>query len=156
MKNEIDFLKRAVEIAGNGIKEGCGPFGAVIVRKGEIISEANNRVVLSGDPTAHAEILAIRKASSIVGSHDLSECVIYSSCEPCPMCLGAIYWAGITKVVFASDRNDAEASGFSDSLIYSELSLEPSARKIKFIRMKGAGEEKVLKQWDETGNKVPY
>jgi guanine deaminase len=156
MKNEIDFLKRAVEIAGKGISEGGGPFGAVIVRKGEIISEANNKVVLSHDPTAHAEILAIRNASSILGSYDLSGCVIYASCEPCPMCLGAIYWAGIKRVVYASDRHEAEASGFNDNLIYNEINIDPADRKIEFIHMPGAGGEKVFRIWNETENKIPY
>ncbi len=156
MKNEIDFLKRAVEIAGKGISEGGGPFGAVIVRNGEIISEAINRVILLHDPTAHAEILAIRNASGILRSHDLSGCIIYASCEPCPMCLGAIYWAGIKKVVYASNRNDAEASGFNDSLIYNEISLKPSERKTKFIHMPEAGGEKVFRIWNDTENKNLY
>ena len=156
MKSEIDFLKRAIEIAGKGIPEGYGPFGAVIVRNGEIISEASNRVVLSHDPTAHAEILAIRNASGILGSHDLSECVLYASCEPCPMCLGAIYWAGIKRIVYASDRFDAEASGFNDSLIYNEMNLNPSDRKVKFIHLPDAGGEDVFRIWNKTENKVQY
>ncbi len=156
MKNEIDFLMRAVEIAGKGIPEGGGPFGAVIVKNGEIISESNNRVVLSHDPTAHAEILAISKASGILGSHDLSECVIFASCEPCPMCLGAIYWAGIKRVVYASDRLDAEASGFNDNLIYDEINLDPSERKIEFLHMPEAGGGEVFRIWNETENKISY
>jgi tRNA(Arg) A34 adenosine deaminase TadA len=156
MKYEMNFLKRAVEIAGKGISKGCGPFGAIIVRNGEIISEANNRVVLSHDPTAHAEILAIRKASGILGSHDLSECILYSSCEPCPMCLGAVYWAGIKKIVYASDRHEAEASGFSDNLIYNEINLDPPDRIIEFIHVPDAGGKNVFRIWDETENKVHY
>ena len=156
MKNEIDFLMRAVEIAGKGIPKGGGPFGAVIVRNGEIISESINKVVLLHDPTAHAEILAIRKASAILGSHDLSECVIFTSCEPCPMCLGAIYWAGIKRIVYASDRLDAEASGFNDNLIYDEITLDPSDRKIEFKHMPEAGGEEVFRIWNETENKISY
>ena len=99
-----------------------------------LVAEASNKVVLSHDPTAHAEVLAIRKASSLLKTHDLSDCVLYTSCEPCPMCLGAIYWSGIKKVVYASDRNDAERSGFSDKLIYDEIILDPEKRKISFIQ----------------------
>lgn len=150
------FLQRAVEIAGNGIKNGGGPFGAVISKDGKIISEAFNRVVLTHDPTAHAEILAIRQAASVLVSHDLCDCTLYSSCEPCPMCLGAIYWAGIKKVVYACDRGDAEAAGFSDKLIYEEILLDPADRKIAFIRLTGTGGKEVFRIWDELENKITY
>jgi guanine deaminase len=157
MKNDDQsFLKRAVEIAGNGIKEGAGPFGAVVVKDGKIIAEAINRVVLSHDPTAHAEVIAIRKASAVLKKHNLTGCIIYASCEPCPMCLGAVYWAGIKRVVYASDRHDAAASGFNDSMIYDELVLNPGKRKITFLHLPDAGGEKVFKQWDEYENKTPY
>src|SRR4030042_2720843 len=126
--NDRTFLKRAVEIAGNGIKDGGGPFGAVITKDGRVITEATKAVVLSHDPTAHAEIVAIRKASAVLKTHDLSGCVIYTSCEPCPMCLGAVYWSGIKKVVYDSDRLDAEAAGFNDKFIYDELILDPAKR----------------------------
>jgi guanine deaminase len=113
-------------------------------------------VVLTNDPTAHAEILAIRQAASVLKSHDLGDCTIYSSCEPCPMCLGAIYWAGIKKVVYTCDRLDAAAAGFSDNLIYNELILNPAARKILFLQITDVGGEEVFKIWDESGNKIPY
>src|SRR5450759_1011222 len=125
MENDKLFLLRAINIAAAGIKNGGGPFGAVITKEGKIISEAINNVVLTNDPTAHAEILAIRKAASVLKSHDLNKCTLYTSCEPCPMCLGAIYWAGIKKVVYACDRIDAERAGFSDNFIYEEISLDP-------------------------------
>lgn len=150
------MLQRAIDIAGKGIRKGRGPFGAVVTKNGEIIAEANNMVVLSHDPTAHAEVLAIRKACEIMKSHHLSGCVIYASCEPCPMCLGAIYWSGIRKVVYASDRNDAASSGFSDSLIYDEIVLDPANRKISFIHMPDAGGEEVFKKWDEFEDRIPY
>src|SRR5450759_2933877 len=134
MKIDKSLLLRAVEIAGNGIQNGGGPFGAVVSKDGKIISEAFNRVILTNDPTAHAEILAIRQAASLLKSHDLGECTLYSSCEPCPMCLGAIYWAGIKKVVYASDRIDAARAGFSDNLIYKEIMLDPANRKVTFLR----------------------
>jgi tRNA(Arg) A34 adenosine deaminase TadA len=156
MKRDKYLLGRAVEIAKEGIKKGRGPFGAIISKDGKIIAEANNMVVLSNDPTAHAEILAIRNASSILKSHDLSDCVIYTSCEPCPMCLGAIYWAGIKKVVYASDRFDAAASGFNDNMIYDEIILSPDERKINFLRLPDAGGQEVFRKWDEFENKIPY
>jgi guanine deaminase len=156
MGNDRIFLSKAIEIASNGIKNGGGPFGAVIVKDGKIISEAYNRVVLNSDPTAHAEILAIRNASSYLKSHELNECTIYSSCEPCPMCLGAIYWSGIKKVVYACDRYDAELAGFSDKLIYNEIMLEPSKRMISFIRLTDSGGKEVFRQWDELDSKIAY
>jgi guanine deaminase len=156
MGNDRLFLQRAIEIAITGIAKGGGPFGAVITRNGEKISESFNRVVLSHDPTAHAEINAIREAAELLKSHDLSECTLYSSCEPCPMCLGAIYWAGIKKIVYACTRYDAEGAGFSDKLIYEELSLDPSERKIYFLQMRDAGGEQIFIKWNESDNKIPY
>lgn len=156
MKKDKLFLRRAVEIAGEGICSGGGPFGAVVSRGDKIISEANNRVVLMNDPTAHAEILAIRQAASLMKSHDLGECTLYSSCEPCPMCLGAIYWAGIQKVVYACDRIDAEAAGFSDKLIYEEINLDPAKRKIKFLRFDDEGGKEVFRKWKVFEKKILY
>jgi len=156
MENDKIFLLRAIEIASDGISDGGGPFGAVIVKDGKIIAEAFNRVVLNTDPTAHAEILAIRKASSILKTHELNECTLYTSCEPCPMCLGAIYWSGMKKVFYSCDRIDAEAAGFSDRLIYNEIMLDPSKRKISFIRMTGVGGEKVFGKWEDLENKIAY
>ena len=156
MGNDKKFLLRAVEIARNGISEGGGPFGAVITRDNKLISEANNRVVLTNDPTAHAEILAIRQAASFLKSHDLCNCTLYSSCEPCPMCLGAIYWAGIKKVVYDCDRIDAAGVGFDDNLIYKEIILTPAERKITFQQMRISGGIDVLRAWDELENKIPY
>lgn len=156
MMNDKQLLKRAIQIAGEGISEGKGPFGALIVKEGKIIAEASNSVVKTHDPTAHAEVLAIRKAASILGTHDLSGCTVYASCEPCPMCLGAIYWSGIKKVVYASDRSDAEAAGFSDSLIYREIILDPAERSVSFIHIPDAGGEDVFRRWDGFENKIPY
>ena len=156
MERDKIFLQRAIEIAGNGIPEGGGPFGAVVSKDGRIIAEANNRVVLNSDPTAHAEILAIRAAAEALKSHELCDCIIYSSCEPCPMCLGAIYWAGIKKVIYACDRTDAEAAGFSDKLIYEEIILDPAKRKIDFIRIGSKQGNDLFKKWDEMENKIPY
>jgi guanine deaminase len=156
MNYDKSFLQHAIRLACNGVKEGGGPFGAVITKDGKIIAEANNRVVLSHDPTAHAEVLAIRKASKVLKSHDLSACVMYASCEPCPMCFGAIYWSGIRKIVYASDRLDAAASGFNDSMIYNEIKLAPSERKTAFIHLPDAGGEEAFKRWEQFENKIPY
>jgi tRNA(Arg) A34 adenosine deaminase TadA len=156
MKNDRALLQLAIRIAGDGIKIGGGPFGAVITKNGKVISESNNMVVLSHDPTAHAEVLAIRKASSALKSHDLSDCTIYTSCEPCPMCLGAIYWSGIKRVVYASDRHAAAESGFSDKLIYDEIIIDPSERKVIFEHIPDAGGEEVFRKWDEFEDKIPY
>jgi tRNA(Arg) A34 adenosine deaminase TadA len=150
------YLNRAIEIASNSINDGGGPFGAVIVKDNKIISEACNRVVLNNDPTAHAEILAIRQASLVLKSHELNDCTLYTSCEPCPMCLGAIYWSGINKVVYSCDRADAEGAGFCDKLIYNEIMLDPSKRKISFIRLSDSGGEEVFKKWDKLENKITY
>ena len=156
MKNDKIFLLRAIEIAITGIKNGGGPFGAVISKDGNIISESINQVVVTNDPTAHAEILAIRQAASVLKSHDLNGCILYTSCEPCPMCFGAIYWAGIKKVIYACDRSDAEAAGFSDKLIYEEILLDPSKRKISFLHITDAGGKEIFRKWDELENKIPY
>jgi guanine deaminase len=151
-----DFLLKAVKLAEEGIENGSGPFGAVIVRNGEIISEAVNNVVSTNDPTAHAEIEAIRQASKALATHDLGDCILYSSCEPCPMCLGAIYWSGIKKVFFAADRKDAASAGFSDKYIYNEINLSPGHRHVKFIRLPEVDGTGVFRIWSQFENKIPY
>jgi len=156
MGSDKIFLMRAIEIASKSIDSGGGPFGAVIVKSGKLLSEGNNRVVQTTDPTAHAEVLAIREAASALGTHDLDGCILYTSCEPCPMCLGAIYWAGIKKVIYACDRNDAEEAGFSDKLIYEEIALDPGERKVSFIRMKETGGKEVFRKWNGMADKIPY
>ena len=153
METDKKFLHRAIEIAAEGITKGGGPFGAVITKDGKKISESFNKVVLTTDPTAHAEVIVIREAAK---SYDLSGCILYSSCEPCPMCLGAIYWAGIKKVVYACDRIDAEGAGFSDKLIYEEILLDPSKRKISFLRLADTDGKEIFRKWDELENKIPY
>jgi guanine deaminase len=155
-KSHEFFMSEAIRLSIENVTQGGGPFGAVITRKGKILSEAFNRVVLSNDPTAHAEILAIRDAASGLKSHDLNECVLYTTCEPCPMCLGAIYWAGIQRVVYASDRKDAENAGFSDNLIYEEITLSPADRKISFAKITEEGAREIFRVWDKLENKIPY
>lgn len=156
MNNDKIFLKRAIEIALEGIDAGSGPFGAVLVKDSRIISESANNVVRMNDPTAHAEILVIREACSRLGTHDLAECILYSSCEPCPMCLGAIYWSGIKRVVYASDRNDAEEAGFSDRFIYDELEMKPQERSIEFQHIKIASSEMAFEKWRNFEDKITY
>lgn len=156
MTDDKEFLRMAVEIAGSGISTGGGPFGAVITKEGKVIAGSNNRVVLDSDPTAHAEILAIREAARLTGSHELEGCVLYSSCEPCPMCLGAIYWSGIKRVVYASGRQDAAAAGFDDELIYNEISLNPSERRVAFIQLEDDEAREVFRKWVGYDGKTPY
>lgn len=119
---------RAIRLSEESVKNGGGPFGAVIARNGEIVAEAANNVTTDCDPTAHAEVSAIRKAAAALGRYDLSGCEIFTSCEPCPMCLGAIYWAHLDKIYYANDRNDAAGIGFDDDFIYKEMELKPADR----------------------------
>ncbi len=148
MMNE-HFLQRAIDIAIENVHDGGGPFGAVIVRNGEIIAASGNRVTHDNDPTAHAEVLAIRKAAHELGSWDLSGCVLYTSCEPCPMCFGAIYWAHIDEVYYACTHEDARDAGFDDSHIYHELRREPSHRA---IAMKQTMRDEGLRAFDSWKN----
>ena len=128
MMNE-ELMRRAIELSENSVRNGGGPFGAVIAKNGEIVAEGSNKVTIDNDPTAHAEVCTIRKACQKLNTFDLSGCVIYTSCEPCPMCLGAIYWAHLDKIYYANDRKDAGKIGFDDDFIYEEIALEPQYRK---------------------------
>ena len=128
MTNE-ELMRRAIELSENSVRNGGGPFGAIIAKDGEIVAEGSNKVTIDNDPTAHAEVCTIRKACQRLGTFDLSGCVIYTSCEPCPMCFGAIYWAHLDKIYYANDRKDAGKIGFDDDFIYEEIALEPQYRK---------------------------
>jgi tRNA(Arg) A34 adenosine deaminase TadA len=150
------YLEMAISTAEGNITSGGGPFGAVIVSNGLVLAAAGNRVVAGHDPTAHAEIEAVRIAAAALGTHDLSDCVIYASCEPCPMCLGAIYWAGIRRIVYASDRYRAAAAGFDDERIYAELAKVNSARSIIMDRGLEQEGDMVLRKWEEYPDKVKY
>ena len=150
------FLRQALELALQSIKQGGGPFGAVIVKDGQVIATGNNLVVPHADPTAHAEIVAIRAACALLRTNILSGCALYSSCEPCPMCLGAIYWARLDMVCYALTRSDAARVGFSDSLIYNELALEPSKRTISMQQIKMPRADGVFKLWQDKNDKVMY
>lgn len=156
MEKEKKFLLEAAETAKKGILKGGGPFGALVTKNDKVVASAFNKVVLNNDPTAHAEVLAIREAASVLGTYDLKECELYTTCEPCPMCLGAIYWSGIRKVVYSCDRTDAENAGFNDRFIYDELSLEPGKREVAFLKLDDCGAKEVFKNWDKLENKIPY
>lgn len=150
------YLKKAIQLASENIDVGGGPFGAVIVKDGKVIAEASNKVTVRNDPTAHAEVEAIRKAGEELGSYDLSDCVLYASCEPCPMCLGAIYWAHISEVYFAATRYDAENAGFDDSHIYNELTLPLADRKIKMSKLDENSAISLFEKWNEKLDKDTY
>jgi tRNA(Arg) A34 adenosine deaminase TadA len=148
--DDLTFLKQAIHLAEVHSREGtAGPFGAVVVRDGEVVGLGWNRVVEEGDPTAHAEVLAIRDAAARLGTHVLDDCTIYCSCEPCPMCLAAIYWARIPRVVFAGEGEDAAEAGFDDTLIAREMSLEWAERSLSFSRALREEAKKVLQRWRE-------
>lgn len=154
---EKKFMKRAVELARMGMqKNEGGPFGCVIVKDGSVIAEGNNRVTSENDPTAHAEVVAIRKACEVLGSFQLTGCDIYTSCEPCPMCLGAIYWARPQNVYYAASRKDAADAGFDDDFIYSELDVPPSNRTIPFIQTGDEEAGQVFREWNKKENKTDY
>jgi tRNA(Arg) A34 adenosine deaminase TadA len=123
-------MRRAIELARESVRRGGGPFGAVVARGDELVAEGSNQVTPTNDPTAHAEVVAIRAACRKVRDFRLSGCTIYASCEPCPMCLGSIYWARLERLVFACTREDAARAGFDDELIYRELSLAPDLRRL--------------------------
>lgn len=153
---ENKFMKRAIELSIESVKNGGGPFGAVIVKDGKIVSEASNSVTKNNDPTAHAEVNAIRLAAKKLNTFNLSGCEIYTSCEPCPMCLGAIYWARLDAIYFANDKNDAKNIGFDDSFIYEEINKPYEKRKIKTIQMMREEALKAFKLWQETDDKIEY
>jgi len=155
MKNR--FMARAIELSIEGVQSGRGgPFGAVIVKDGEILGEGVNQVTSTKDPTAHAEMLAIRMACARLGSFELKNCELYTSCEPCPMCLGAIYWARLARVYFANTAEDAAKFGFDDSLIYSELKQAHANRRIPVIQMMREEALAGFHAWEAKPNKILY
>lgn len=151
------YLQRSIEIAETNCKtNNGGPFGAVIVRNGEIVAECGNSVTTTNDPTAHAEVNAIRAACKKLNTFDLSDCEIYASCEPCPMCLSAIYWARIPKLYYAANKHDAKDAGFDDSFIYDELDKNESERSIYIKRINLPTSEQPFMIWKGMSNKVEY
>lgn len=152
-----EFMKRAIDLSREGMRanEG-GPFGAVVVRGGKIIAEGTNRVLATNDPTNHAEMVAIRRATEKLGRFELSDCELYASCEPCPMCLGAIYWARLSRVWFANTREDAADIDFDDSLIYWELGKPIRARKIPFEHVPDQRAREIFDEWLDKEDRTPY
>ena len=151
-----ELMRKAIELAEKNVDNGGGPFGAVIARDGKIIATGVNRVTANHDPTAHAEVSAIRAACKELGTFDLSGCEIYTSCEPCPMCLGAIYWSHIGKMYFGNDKVDAKHIGFDDSFIYDEIALSPSERKLESKRILKEEAFKAFDMWMKKTDKVEY
>ena len=152
-----EFMIEAIKKAQENIATGKGgPFGAVVVRDGKIISAVGNRVTSTNDPTAHAEVVAIREACKKMDTFDLTGCEIYASCEPCPMCLGAIMWARIDKLYFAADRKDASRAGFDDEVFYTELALPVEKRSLKPTQMMREEANEVFERWIEDNTKIPY
>lgn len=151
------FMARAIQLSiDNVISGNGGPFGAVVVRNGSIIAEGVNRVTARNDPTAHAEMIAIREACAKLGNFELKDCELYSSCEPCPMCLGACYWARLTRIYFGNSAADASRVGFDDSFIYRELVLEFGQRSIPMIPMMREQALAGFKAWQQKADKIQY
>ncbi|MBL3658024.1 nucleoside deaminase [Fulvivirga sediminis] len=156
-ERDREFMSRAIALAEEGMTKGAGgPFGAVIVKDGKIIAEGFNMVTSTNDPTAHAEVTAIRDACKKLGSFQLTDCVIYTSCEPCPMCLGAIYWARPKKVYYGCTREDAAAIEFDDQFVYEEIAKPMEAREIEFINIQRSTAQEVFKKWKEKDDKISY
>jgi guanine deaminase len=151
------FMARAIQLSINNVQSGRGgPFGAVVVKDGDIVAEAANLVTATNDPTAHAEVLAIREACKKLRVFDLEGCEIYSSCEPCPMCLGAIYWSRLARVFFANAAADASKIGFDDSLIYREIAQPHSQRQIPMIQLMREQALAAFRAWENKPNKIEY
>ena len=155
-EKKIRWMRRAIELSEQSVIDGGGPFGAVIVKDGRIVAEGTNGVTLHHDPTAHAEVTAIRRAGEVLGTFDLSGCEIYTSCEPCPMCLGAIYWAHIDRIYYGNDRRAASAAGFDDEMLYREIALEPDLRSKRMTELLSSEALKAFDMWRSKTDKTPY
>ena len=154
MKNK--FMQRAIDLSIESINSGGGPFGSVIAKDDEIISEGMNRVTVNNDPTAHGEITAIRQACKKLNTFDLNGYELYTNCEPCPMCLSAIYWSHIDKVYYANTRDDAHKIDFLDPVIYTELQKSNEEKKIRMVQMMREEGLKAFKIWDKKADKIKY
>jgi len=151
------FMARAIQLSIENVHSGQGgPFGTVIVQAGNVIAEGVNQVTLTNDPTAHAEMIAIRQACQKLGLFELKDCELYTSCEPCPMCLGAIYWARLASVYFGSSAADASQNGFDDSFIYGEIAQPPAQRKIPMMQMMRQEALAAFHAWQQKPDKTPY
>ena len=155
MNNE-ELMRRAIALSEASVLKGGGPFGAVIAKNGEIIAEASNSVTIDHDPTAHAEVNAIRQAARELGTFDLSGCDIYTSCEPCPMCLGAIYWAHLNRIYYGNNRKDAARIGFDDDFIYKEIALKPADRHKQMSILLPDEARRAFELWEQNTDKTLY
>jgi len=154
---EADHMRRAIELSLEMMRSGQGgPFGAVVVKNGAVVAEGFNQVTSTNDPTAHAEVVAVRRACQALGTYDLTGCEIYTSCEPCPMCLSAIYWARMARIFYANDREDAAKIGFRDDFLYREIPLPLDQRAIPIQRMMRAEGWAAFEEWDRKPDKVQY
>ena len=151
-----EFMDMAIALSAENVDRGGGPFGAVIVRDGEVIATGVNRVTALNDPTAHAEVSAIRAACRAVADFKLPGCVVYSSCEPCPMCLSALYWAGVKKIFYGNTKEDAEKIDFSDKFIYDEIDLPPCRRSIPGVHVENSGAIRAFEKWASKPDKTRY
>ncbi len=156
MEDKKKFMAKAIELSINSANTIGGPFGSVIVKDDKIIAEGSNKVTFSNDPTAHGEIVAIREACKNLNTFDLSGCEIYTSCEPCPMCLSAIYWSRLDKIYYANTREDAKNIDFDDSFIYTEIPKKIDDRKIKMVQMLRDEALKAFEIWDNKVDKIKY
>lgn len=155
-KNCEEYMREAIKLSVDNVDNNGGPFGAVIVKDGKVIARGVNRVTSNNDPTAHAEVNAIREASNVLGTYDLSGCEIYSSCEPCPMCLGAIYWARLDKLYYANTKGDAKNIEFDDSFIYEELDKPIGKRRIPTIQILRDEALEAFNKWQDKEDKIEY
>ncbi|MDA3818108.1 MAG: nucleoside deaminase [Prolixibacteraceae bacterium] len=154
--SKVKFMDAAIKLAADNVDNEGGPFGAVIVKDNEIIARGTNRVTSTYDPTAHAEVQAIREACNKLKTFDLSGCEIYTSCEPCPMCFSAIYWAHIDGVYYAADHKDAANAGFDDAFIYNEIKRSPEERTVPFVRLKSETGSLPFDKWVSSTKKIEY
>lgn len=155
-EQDKQFMREAIRLADESVRNGGGPFGAVIVKDGEIVAGSSNSVTIDNDPTAHAEVNTIRQACRKLGTFDLSDCVIYTSCEPCPMCLGAIYWAHLKCIYYGNTKKDARDIDFADDFIYEELDKPIDRRSVPFINMLREEAQSSFILWSEKTDKIEY
>ena len=155
-EQDREWMREAIRLANESVMRGGGPFGAVIVKDGKLVAKGSNCVTLHNDPTAHAEVSAIRAACRQLGTFDLSGCVIYTSCEPCPMCLGAIYWAHIDRIYYGNTREDAEFIDFSDNFIYEELGKPLNERTVPIIPLLRDEALQSFRLWTDTEDRIRY
>lgn len=151
-----ELMLRAIELSEESVRNGGGPFGALIAKNGEIIAEGSNKVTINNDPTAHAEVCAIRNACEKLNTFELTDCEIYTSCEPCPMCLGSIYWAHLAKIYYGNNRKDASEIGFDDDFIYKELAIEPKYRKKPSEILLHKEASNAFRMWTLKDDKMEY